>query len=234
MYPFRSTGQESRQVCGELRVTGAARSLTSSGQKIPYSLRFRRGSPWASARLRTCFRSHWRRPVCARLSGRAQVVRNRLRSRVVARDLLDRIIREIRERMDESRGAYEESRRLQAALAALGSGADSKQRAALPKPQKRRPPRRASRAPRGENLRGIRAAIEERPGASAGEVASATGIARPTVATTLGKLVRDGELERCELPGGRVGFRSSRPHDAPDGAAPSADTAAGARPPSDV
>ena len=82
-------------------------------------------------------------------------------------------------------------------------------------------------------MRRIRAAIEERPGASAGEVASATGIARPTVATTLGKLVRDGELERSELPGGRVGFRASRSHDAPDGAAPSADAVAGAQPPPD-
>ena len=127
----------------------------------------------------------------------------------MADDLLARILREIRDRKDESRGAYEESRRLQAALDALGSGADREPRGgSRPKPRARQTSRRtSSRAPRGENLRRIRAAIEERPGASAGEVASATGIARPTVATTLGKLVKDGELERTELPGGAVGFR---------------------------
>jgi hypothetical protein len=37
---------------------------------------------------------------------------------------------------------------------------------------------------------------------TAGEVASATSIARATVASTLGKLAREGELERADLPGG--------------------------------
>ena len=36
--------------------------------------------------------------------------------------LLERVLREIRERLDESRSAYEESRRLEAALDALGFG----------------------------------------------------------------------------------------------------------------
>ena len=66
-----------------------------------------------------------------------------------------------------------------------------------------------SRAPRGENVRKVREAIAERPGATAGEVAAATGIGRATAATTLGKLARDGELERTTLPSGRVGFRPS-------------------------
>ena len=55
------------------------------------------------------------------------------------------------------------------------------------------------------------------PGRVAGEVASATGIARATVASTLGKLARDGELERADLPGGRVGFRRARQQPEPAG-----------------
>src|SRR5215211_7015157 len=114
--------------------------------------------------------------------------------------LIDRILGEIRERLDASRDAYEESRRLEAALVALGE--------ARPEPRSRtRSARSSSRAPRGENLRRIREVVAERPGATAGEIASATGIARSTVASTLGKLARDGELKRAELPSGRVGYR---------------------------
>ena len=125
----------------------------------------------------------------------------------MAKELLDRIIGEIRERKAQSRRAYEESQRLQAALDALEQPGSR-----TPTSQSRRArdvskPSRSSRAPRGENLRKVRETIAERPGATAGEVATATGIERGTAATTLGKLARDGELERTTLPSGRVGFR---------------------------
>jgi hypothetical protein len=127
----------------------------------------------------------------------------------VPEELLDRILGEIRQRLAASRDAYEESRRLEAALAALGpAGALPHSVSAGPTPRARHAQR--SRAPRGENLRRIREIVAERPGASAGEIASATGIGRPTVASTLAKLARDGELERTELPSGRVGYRPSR------------------------
>jgi hypothetical protein len=128
----------------------------------------------------------------------------------MAEDLLTRIEREIRERKEQSRAAYEEARRLESALAALGSGADDGMTPSAPSRRQRRVSRRAStgpRAPRGQNLAKIRDAVQERPGASTGEVAQATGIAKPTVASTLGKLVKGGELERVELPGGGVGYR---------------------------
>ena len=128
----------------------------------------------------------------------------------MAEQLVDRVLREIRERMSASRAAVEESRRLEAALAALDRSRDSERPSAAPSRRTRRVKEStAKRAPRGQNLRQIREAIAERPGATAGEIASATGIARPTVASTLGKLVRDGELERTELPGGAVGFRAA-------------------------
>src|SRR5829696_3879088 len=121
----------------------------------------------------------------------------------MADDLLDRIRGEIRDRLRVSRAAYEESQRLEAALAALGERSARQATAASSRPA----PRRAPRAPRGENLRRIRDVVEQRPGASAGEIAGATGITRTTVASTLGKLARDGELEKTQLPGGAVGYR---------------------------
>jgi hypothetical protein len=139
----------------------------------------------------------------------------------MAEQLLDRILREIRERRAASRDAYEESQRLEAALIALGSPREST--STSERPQRAERPRAgassSTRAPRGENLRRIREAVADRPGASAGEIASATGIARPTVASTLGKLAREGEFERAELPGGRVGYRTAQSAAGADGAA---------------
>lgn len=50
------------------------------------------------------------------------------------------------------------------------------------------------RAPRGANQTAILAIVEERPGVSVAEIASVTKIAKPTVATTVSKLKRDGVL----------------------------------------
>lgn len=167
-----------------------------------------------------------------------------LGSATMPEQLIDRILGEIRERLDASRDAYEESLRLEAALVALGDAPPEPR--SRPRAERRGTPARAarsaSRAPRGENLRRVRDAVAERPGATAGEVASATGIARATVASTLGKLARSGDLERAELPSGRVGYRPASAADreqAPAETAPdtpseppeaSADDAAGGEP----
>jgi len=50
------------------------------------------------------------------------------------------------------------------------------------------------RAPRGANQTAILAVVEERPGVSVAEIASVTKIAKPTVASTVSKLKRDGVL----------------------------------------
>jgi MarR family len=50
------------------------------------------------------------------------------------------------------------------------------------------------RAPRGANQSAILAVVEERPGVSVAEIASVTKIAKPTVATTVSKLKREGVL----------------------------------------
>ncbi|HET6448174.1 MAG TPA: winged helix-turn-helix domain-containing protein [Conexibacter sp.] len=50
------------------------------------------------------------------------------------------------------------------------------------------------RAPRGANQTAILAIVEERPGVSVAEIAAVTKIAKPTVASTISKLKRDGVL----------------------------------------
>jgi hypothetical protein len=123
-------------------------------------------------------------------------------------DLLDRILGEIRDRKREAQAAYEESQQLERALAALGPDAPAPPRGAT------RPGRRASKpgrrqARRGANRDAILEALRERPGATAREIADATGIARTIVASTLTRLAANAELERSELPAGGVGFRVS-------------------------
>jgi DNA-binding IclR family transcriptional regulator len=53
----------------------------------------------------------------------------------------------------------------------------------------------------------VLAVVSERPGVTAGELVATTGIARPTVSTTLSRLASEGLVARQELPGGGVGFR---------------------------
>jgi hypothetical protein len=117
-------------------------------------------------------------------------------------DLFDRVLREIRERKEQARAAVEESRRLEAALAALDAGRVEGSRAS--RPTRRQP---AACAPRGANRAAVLTVVGERPGVSAGQVTSATGIARPIATSTLAKLVADGGLERVELPGRTRGYR---------------------------
>src|SRR5215207_1799325 len=50
------------------------------------------------------------------------------------------------------------------------------------------------RAPRGANQTAILAVVDERPGVSVAEIASVTKIPKPTVATTVSKMKRDGVL----------------------------------------
>ena len=131
----------------------------------------------------------------------------------VAEDLLDRILAEIRERKRAARSRLPGS-------AAVGAGAGgTRSRVAG---QRRRPraleagsvrspagSRAAGgRARRGANREVILAAVRERPGATAREIADATGIARTTVASTVTRLAANGVLERSELPNRGIGFRT--------------------------
>ena len=124
-------------------------------------------------------------------------------------ELLDRVLREIRERKQAAQAAVEESARLERALAALEQTAGE---AGTPGQEGRRRsgrgPRARPRAAPDANRAAVLAVVGERPGATAGEVGEATGIARATVSSTLARLVEAGALERVELPSGGVGFRA--------------------------
>jgi DNA-binding transcriptional ArsR family regulator len=128
---------------------------------------------------------------------------------VMAKELLDRIVQEIRERKEVARAAYEESQRLERALAALAEH-DHRPRppGGATRPAGRKPRSQGRpRAARGENRGRVLAVVTERPGVTAGEIASVTGIVRATVSTTLSRLASDGAVARQQLPGGGVGFR---------------------------
>jgi sugar-specific transcriptional regulator TrmB len=115
-------------------------------------------------------------------------------------EILDRIHAEIRERLASCRAAAEEYERLEAALAALGSA---------PEPARRRRPAQP-RAPRGANREAVLRALEERPGASASELAAASGVGRAALYPLLSRLAERGEVTKEELPGGATGYRLVR------------------------
>jgi predicted HTH transcriptional regulator len=139
----------------------------------------------------------------------------------MAEDLLVRVLREIRERKEAAQAAYEESRRLERALAAL-EPAGRRRRAPAPDPRRRSRARRSRAAP-GANREAIVALVRERPAVTAREVAEATGIARSTVTTTLKRLLDAGEIERTSLPGGGTGYRAGAAAGQPVGSADAAD-----------
>ncbi|MDO8213752.1 winged helix-turn-helix domain-containing protein [Conexibacter sp. CPCC 206217] len=69
-----------------------------------------------------------------------------------------------------------------------------RRRAARAAPARRAEAADGDRAPRGANRDAILQLVEERPGVSVAEIASVTKIAKPTVATTVSKLKREGVL----------------------------------------
>jgi hypothetical protein len=129
----------------------------------------------------------------------------------MAEELLDRVVREIRERRAQAQAAYEESRQLERALRAL----DGQQDRPVPAGQSARRARASrpsrSRAPRGQTRAAILQVVAERPGTSAAEIAGAAGLERGVTQTTLGRLVHQGAVERVELPSGTSGYRLSSP-----------------------
>ncbi len=67
------------------------------------------------------------------------------------------------------------------------------------------------RSPRGENRRRLLEAIEQRPGASVGELAEVSGVARPTAYNVLRGLMERGDVQRVDLGGGQSGYRRAEP-----------------------
>ncbi|MCW2954424.1 MAG: putative transcriptional regulator [Conexibacter sp.] len=132
-------------------------------------------------------------------------------------DLVGQIQRDIEQRLKELAPLIEEKDQLEAVLVALTgelngasspapratrartNGASSGTRAPYAGGKRRR-------APRGANREAILRIVEQQPGVSASEVADQTGIAKPTVHTTISQLKRKGILE----PEGANGVRLAK------------------------
>jgi len=132
--------------------------------------------------------------------------------------LIDQLRHEIQDRLD---ALLAEADRLRLALAALGPAetpepATASRRASTPSRARRnKPARRASARPRtarGATKTAVLSALADGNAMTASQVASATGLPRPSVSTMLSTLVRRGELTKAER-----GYRKS---DGSESAAP--------------
>jgi hypothetical protein len=123
-------------------------------------------------------------------------------------DVIEKARREIEARLAELRPVIDEIRRLEDALAALTgeSSAPAKRGPGRP-PKSATSTRRSSgkRARPGENKRKILTAIRENPGITAAQVAEKTGLPKPSVASSISKMKRDGEVESAGGSGLRIG-----------------------------
>lgn len=130
--------------------------------------------------------------------------------------MIDRLRKEIQERLDQLLTEAEKLRDALAALNPRGGSSAAQPKAPPPTPaaptQKRARPAspsagraRATAAP-GQTKSAVLAALTDGKAMTAGEVAAATGLARPTVSTTLSKLAKSGEVLKAER-----GYRLPRP-----------------------
>jgi hypothetical protein len=128
----------------------------------------------------------------------------------MAEPLLNRILAEIRARLRECEAAVREFERLEAALVVLGGDQAVPARASSPSD-----PRSASRgrggsgrrssgrrAPRGANRAAVLKVLADRPGVSATELSSASGVAKPVLYNLLKTLKQRGEIREETLPAG--------------------------------
>ena len=135
--------------------------------------------------------------------------------------MIDRIRHDIQQRLDQ---LLAEAEKLRHALAALDprerstpkprttkSQPAAKRAAKTPDAPKHTPPRRqartastassrsaSTRTPPGQTKAKVLAALSNDRALTAGEVAKATGLARPTVSTTLSKLSKTGEVLKAD------------------------------------
>jgi DNA-binding MarR family transcriptional regulator len=119
-------------------------------------------------------------------------------------DLLQGIQRDIRKRLDELRPLVSEYEQLRQATAAL-EGVPAEPEPAATKPRAASPPRR-KRAPAGTNRERVLAAVRDNPGASASQIAEASGVQRTVVYGVLRRLSSDGVIDKREDPEKGTGY----------------------------
>jgi CRP-like cAMP-binding protein len=138
--------------------------------------------------------------------------------------VIDRIREQIQQRLDQLVGEADRLRKALAELDPRSSKAPARKPPARKPAQptaspaasttKRAPARRtsrpAARSPRrtapGATKASVLAALDGSEAMTAGQVADKTGLARPTVSTTLSKLAKSGEVQKAER-----GYRLASP-----------------------
>ena len=132
-----------------------------------------------------------------------------------AQDAVDRAINEIESEAKRIRAEIEKQRkdldkRLKPLLDQLSDLDDALRR--LAPRDGRKPaatkPSPSQRAPRGANKQAILAVLKEQPGASASEIATATGIKSTVVSSSLTNLAKQGEVKRTKR-NGRVTWKTA-------------------------
>jgi CRP-like cAMP-binding protein len=122
----------------------------------------------------------------------------------VIRDAVETWKRRVADLEEQIAPLADEAEQLRSAIAKLEAiePAGARRRAPSTTRRQRAPSRRPAtqsnaRAPRGQNRRAILEAIKDEA-KTAGDVAKETGIGRPTVSTTLTKLVSDGAAVKAK------------------------------------
>ncbi len=130
-------------------------------------------------------------------------------------EVIEARLRELDEQLRPYAVLEEERTRLLAALEALRGGAGDNGRVAVaksttgtrqPARRKRQRSGRGKRATRGSNLEAILGHVNAHPGATASDLAEATGISRGVVYSAVSRLAAGGRLRREQLPDGQVAY----------------------------
>jgi DNA-binding transcriptional ArsR family regulator len=114
-------------------------------------------------------------------------------------DLIDRIRKDIQDRLDALLSEADKLRKALQALDPRGGSSPAPARQTTRTTSTARRSRAASkRTPPGATKRRVLGALSDGNAKTAGEVAAATGITRGTVSTTLSKLAKSGEVVKAE------------------------------------
>ena len=114
-------------------------------------------------------------------------------------DLIDRIRKDIQDRLDAVLSEADKLRKALQALDPRGGSSPAPTRGTPPSASTARRSRSTSRrTPPGATKRRVIQALSDGSAKTAGEVAATTGITRGTVSTTLSKLAKTGEVVKAE------------------------------------
>ena len=122
--------------------------------------------------------------------------------------LIESRLEEIERQLQPFTELERERSKLQQALGALRDDDERPARARRAGSAASRRPGSGKRAARGSNLAAIKDFVSSNAGATAGEIAEATGISRGVVYSATSRLSASGKLERVPKPDGQVGYRA--------------------------